>query len=119
MVIYTGPQYTFGKITFLDAKYPDAFLMRFAPFRSGDPYDLQKLMEFQSNLEAGDLFNKVRFDSLNNLDDPKNTVVPIQVRLTPKPDNRYSGSVGYGTDTGVRGSLGGCIVGIQRRGIEF
>lgn len=104
--IDTGPQYTFGKITFLDSVYPDDFLIRFAPFKPGDPYDLQKLMDFQTNLESADLFGKIRFDPLNDLDDPSNTVVPIQVRLTLKPRNRYTGSIGYGTDTGARGSLG-------------
>lgn len=106
LVVNTGPQYTFGKITFYDAEYPDDFLIRFAPFKPGDPYSLAKLMEFQNNLEAGDLFNKIRFDPLNDLEDPNNTVVPIQVRLNNKPKNRYTGSIGYGTDTGVRGSLG-------------
>lgn len=104
--INTGPQYTFGKITFPDAVYPYDFLIRFAPFHPGDPYDLQKLMEFQNNLESADLFSKVRFDSLNNLEDPNNTVIPIQTRITLKPRNRYTGSIGYGTDTGARGSLG-------------
>lgn len=105
-VVNTGPQYTFGKITFYDTEYPDDFLIRFAPFKSGDPYELQKLIDFQQNLEAGDLFSKIRFDPQNDLDNPQNTVVPIQVRLTLKAKNRYTGSVGYGTDTGFRGSLG-------------
>ncbi|HSX19985.1 MAG TPA: POTRA domain-containing protein, partial [Gammaproteobacteria bacterium] len=105
-VIASGPQYTFGKITFVDSDYPDDFLLKFARFRAGDAYDLQKLMDFQKNLESADLFSKIRFDPLNDLENPKDTVVPIQVRLTRKPKNRYTGSVGYGTDTGVRGSLG-------------
>lgn len=106
LVLNTGPQYTFGKITFYDAMYPDDFLIRFVPFKPGDPYTLQKLIDFQNNLEAADLFGKIRFDPLNDLENPNNTVVPIQVRLNLKPRNRYTGSVGYGTDTGFRGSLG-------------
>lgn len=105
-IVNTGPQYTFGKVTFVDGAYREEFLQRFAPFKTGDPYDLEKLMQFQANLEAVDLFNKVRFDPLNDLQDPNNTVVPIQVRLHVKPKNKYTGSIGYGTDSGVRGSLG-------------
>lgn len=106
LIINTGPQYTFGKITFIDSVYPNDFLIRFAPFKPGDPYDLQKLMDFQNNLESVDLFNKVRFYPMNDLHDPNDIVVPIEVRLALKPKNRYTGSVGYGTDTGFRGNLG-------------
>lgn len=104
--INTGPQYKFGKITFVDEYYKPEFLTKFASFKPGDPYSLDKLLEFQNNLESVDLFSKVRFDPLNDLEDPNNQVVPIQVRLHEKPKNRYTGSVGYGTDTGFRGSLG-------------
>lgn len=103
--IYTGEQYVFGKVTFNKTSYPYDFLIKFAPFHPGDAYELEKLIEFQSNLEGSDLFSKIRFDTINNLSDPNNTVVPIHVRLDQKLNNRYSGSVGYGTDTGFRGSL--------------
>lgn len=105
-IINTGPQYRFGKIIFIDCIYPYDFLIGFAPFKPGDPYELQKLIEFQSNLEAVDLFNKIRFDSLANLKNPQDTIVPINVRLSLKPKNRYTASIGYGTDTGARGSIG-------------
>jgi translocation and assembly module TamA len=104
--INTGTQYVFGKVKFIDGIYPEEFLARFAPFKTGDPYELQKLIEFQANLESADLFSKIRFDPLTDLNDPQNITVPVDVRLTLKPKNRYSGSVGYGTDTGFRGSLG-------------
>lgn len=106
VVINTGVLYVFGKINFIDSIYPDALLVRYLPFHTGEAYDLDKLMQFQSNLEQSDLFSKIRFDPITNFDDPKDLLVPINVRLTPKPRNRYTGSIGYGTDTGVRGSLG-------------
>jgi translocation and assembly module TamA len=104
--INTGMLYRFGKITFEDCMYPDSLLVRYLPFHTGEPYNLNKLMDFQNNLESADLFSKIRFDPSNNLDDPNDNVVPINVRLTPKPRNRYTGSVGYGTDTGPRASVG-------------
>lgn len=104
--IATGNQYTFGKITFIDKVYNYDFLIKFAPFKPGDPYELQKLIDFQNNFDSVDLFSKVRFDTLNDLEDPNNTVVPIQVRLTERPKNRYIGSIGYDTDIGAKASLG-------------
>lgn len=106
LIINTGPRYKFGKITFIDSVYTDDFLIRFAPFKPGDPYELQKLIDFQNNLESVDLFSKVRLYPMNNLDDPNDLTVPVEVRLKLKPKNRYTGSVGYGTDTGFRGNLG-------------
>lgn len=99
-----GKLYRFGKITFIDSRYPDSLLVRYIPFRPGDPYSIDKLMQFQENLEAADLFSKIRFDPIMGVNS-NDLFVPINVRLTPKPRNRYSGSVGYGTDTGFRGSL--------------
>ncbi len=106
LTLNTGKQYVFGKITFIDGVYPDFFLERFAPFKPGERYEVKKLIEFQKNLESIDLFSKIRFDPITDLHDPNNLVVPVQVRLSVKPKNRYTGSAGYGTDTGIRGSLG-------------
>lgn len=103
--INPGPQYVFGKVSFSKTTYSNEFLLKFAPFRKGDPYELSKLIEFQTNLESADLFSKIRFDPENNLSDPNNTVVPIHVRLEQKLNNRYTGSIGYGTDTGFRGGV--------------
>lgn len=104
--LYTGKQYVFGKVTFVDGLYSTSLLNRYVPFHQGDPYDLNKLMQFQDNLEQSDLYSKVRFDPNANLQDPTDLSVPIEVRLVPKPRNRYTGSAGYGTDTGIRGSAG-------------
>ncbi len=104
--INTGPQYVFGAIHFVEPDYPADFLIRFAPFKAGDPYELQQLIDFQNNMESADLFNKIRFDPSSNLSDPNDTTVPVDVRLVSKPKNRYTGSIGYGTDTGMRGGIG-------------
>ena len=104
--IDTGIIYMFGKVTFVDKLYSDELLNRYIPFKTGQPYETPKLIEFQQNLEKADLFSKIRFDPTVNLDDPLDNTVPIEVRLTPKPRNRYTGSVGYGTDTGPRASVG-------------
>lgn len=104
LVINTGDQYKFGEINFISDRYPDSLLRRYTPFNYGAPYSIDKLMQFQSNLEGSELFSKVRFDPIIS-DNPKDLYVPIDVRLTSKPRNRYTGSIGYGTDTNVRGSL--------------
>lgn len=105
LVLDTGDQYRFGKVNYISDRYPDSLLQRYAPFNYGTPYSIEKLMQFQSNLESSDLFSKVRFDPIIS-DNPNDLYVPIDVRLTSKPRNRYTGSIGYGTDTSIRGSLG-------------
>lgn len=107
ITIDTGILYVFGKIHYIESVYPASLLNRYLPFHPGQPYELDKLIKFHENLEQADLFNKIRFDPMTNFANPKDNVVPINVRLTPKPRNLYTGSIGYGNDTGgIRGSLG-------------
>jgi len=104
--INTDILFVFGKVHFEENIYPEEFLSRYVPFKPGQAYETQKLIDFQQNLETADLFSKIRFDPTVSFDNAQDNTVPIDVRLTPKPKNRYSGSVGYGTDTGPRASVG-------------
>lgn len=105
-VINTQRQYVFGEIEFLNPPYSIEFLNKFLPFKPGQAYTVQKLIEFQNNLEAVDLFSKIRFDSEQNVSDPQDNAVPIKVRLELKAKNLFTGSAGYGTDTGFRATAG-------------
>lgn len=106
LVLATGEQYYFSTVSFHDTKYGNELLQRFVPFRAGDPYNLTKINLLHKNLADVDMFNKIRIDPVPDLTDPTNDQVPIEVRLNDKPLDRYTGSIGYGTDTSFRGSLG-------------
>ncbi len=100
----TGIQFKFGKVNFPSPPYPPDYLKRYIPFSEGSPYTTEQLLSLQKALIDTDLFAKVRIDP--ELNETKNFLVPLQVRLKPKPHNKYTASIGFGTDTGARGTLG-------------
>lgn len=103
LVLETGKQYYFGEVNFQKTAYPDHYLERYIPFAYGSPYTTTEILAFQKRLMDTDLFRHVRIMPLP--DETKNNIIPLNVRLKAKPKNKYSGSVGYGTDSGYRSTL--------------
>lgn len=110
----TGKRYEFGKVEFAQDFINDSLLRRFLPFKQGDPYSTDKLLDLHSGLSNSDYFSKI--DIQAQRDQIQDLEVPIRVELSAKPKNRYSAGIGYGTDTGARASLGWDIRRINRRG---
>ena len=105
LLLDTGPLYHFGKTTSSQDIITSELFYSFIPYREGDVYSLQSLNRLQSDLYSTGYFSQV-------LVEPKfsggqqDEIIPVEVSLLPAKRNRYSFGVGYGTDTGVRGSLG-------------
>lgn len=110
----TGKRYEFGKVEFVQDFLNDSLLRRYLSFKPGDPYSTDKLLDLHSGLSNSDYFSKI--DLHAQRDQIKGLEVPIRVDLTPRPKNRYTAGIGYGTDTGARASLGWNIRHINRRG---
>lgn len=98
----TGKRYLFGEIVFIQDLFNQDFLQRFLTFSPKENYLAKKLLNFKNNLVNSDYFEEVNIEAEPN----DNGIVPVTVTLTPRKQNLYSGGIGYGTDTGVRGSLG-------------
>lgn len=106
----TGRRYRFGKVNFIQAAAHGQsqldldFLARFVPFEQGDLYSTSRLFNLQNILSDSDYFDTVemkpRRDQIEHLE------IPIDVELEPRSKHRYTAGLGYGTDTGARGSLG-------------
>ena len=105
LIVDPKQQYYFGKLSFESDLYENSFLQNYVPFKEHDLYSNKLLMQLKNNLLDSGLFSKVRIDvqDVSKLD--KDTV-PVIVRVYAKPANKYTGSLGFGTDTGVRGTLG-------------
>lgn len=99
----TSQVYTIGKIDFSDTYFNESFLKRFAKFHEGEPYFPEKVLSFQSALEQSDYFKSAQIEPTPNSD---NRQVPLDVALTRLKPNKYTLGLGYGTDTGIRGTLG-------------
>jgi translocation and assembly module TamA len=78
--------------------------MRYIPFKRGDPYTLNRLLDLQQALNDSDYFRTVE---VSPGDVPaEGTEIPINVMLTPRKPHRFVFGVGYGTDTGARAKFG-------------
>ncbi len=99
----TGPRYHFGKITFDQRGFNEDFLRRFVNFKTGDAFTTASVLDLQNALSDSDYFARVEVDARRDL--ATNLRIPVEIRLTPKKPSKYTFGIGYGTDTGVRGSV--------------
>lgn len=116
LCLASGPLYVFGETSSSQDILKPELLQRYLPYRSGDVYSLQYLNRLQSDLYSTGYFSQVTVEpKLPALED-SSAQIPVELQLQPAPYNRYSFGVGYGTDTGTRGSIGWKNRRINRRG---
>ncbi|OPY70658.1 MAG: Translocation and assembly module TamA precursor [Syntrophorhabdus sp. PtaU1.Bin002] len=104
LTLETGRQYRFGPVSFTgNPTYPEAFLQRYLAFKPGEVFSQEKLARTQSNLIGADRFKvvTVRGKKEAAVDD----AVPVEIDLSPSLPKRLKFGIGYGTDTGLRGSV--------------
>jgi translocation and assembly module TamA len=97
----TGMQALMGSIVFMQDSVNPAVLENLPRFSEGDPYDEWLLEQFRLDLWRTGYFNDVEVVEERRLEEipPRvNLVVNMQERKL----NTYQGSLGYGTDTGIR-----------------
>src|SRR3546814_2530672 len=104
----TGPQYRFGDFTIAQVdngrQLDDKFLRRYVPIKPGDVYDPQVILNTQFAL--GDLGYFQGVEIVTQRDAAVDRKVPILINTTPRHSQHYDFGIGYGTDTGLRGSVG-------------
>jgi translocation and assembly module TamA len=113
----TGPRYHFGPVSFKQEGLDPAFLERFVPFRRGEPYTITDLLKLEDNLVNSDYFDRVEVEILR--DKAEGLALPIEVRLLLHKRQKYSFGIGFGTDTGVRGSVGFELRRLNTKGHRF
>jgi len=99
-----GERHRFGPVHFSDVQFPDSFLQRYTPWRQGEFYSIDKLLELQQALVDADYFGAVAVTP--DLEHAKDGVVPIEVVLVPAKRTVYTASVYVSTDTGPGGKVG-------------
>jgi translocation and assembly module TamA len=104
LVYVTGPRYFFGKTNFSGAPgYPQMFLNRYVAFKEGEVFSYDKIWETQRNLTLADRYADVRIET--DKGKAQENRVPVEIKLTPSPENQVKIGGGYGTDTGPRFSV--------------
>ncbi len=101
----SGPRYRFGHVTITgDSLLEETLVRRYIPFSAGEPYSAGKLLQLQEGLHGSHYFSRV--DIKAERDAVTDLEVPITVNLKMNMRTRYELGLGYGTDTGIRGSIG-------------
>jgi translocation and assembly module TamA len=108
IVIYfdTGKRYYFGKIQFSQTPdvLADSFLRRFLHVQPGDYFSSDELIEMQQDYINSNYFEYVSINP--QFDDINGQQIPIDVELVPYKAQQYLFGIGYGTDSGLRGTVG-------------
>lgn len=112
LILNTGKSYRIGEVTFKNPPYPESYLKRYILYKPGSLYTTDRLAALQKNLSDTELFRYVRVEP--QYDESTDDCIPLCIHLRPLPKNRYFGSMGYGTDTGMRG-----LVGWERRRVRY
>jgi translocation and assembly module TamA len=101
----TGPRYRYGQVRFKNSQFREGFLDRYVPFKSGDYFSQDQLLELQQALNGADYFSVVNV--LPDTDGAKDGTIDIDVDLAPAKRTIYTGGPFFGTDTGpgLRGGI--------------
>lgn len=112
----TGSRYSFGKIDIQQTNIRPQLMERFLRFKEGDPYNYNSVLLTQFALDDSQYFARV--DVTLGDPDPRTLTVPVSIVAT-KSHPTFSIGGGYGTDTGVRGTLGWTDTRVNDRGHRF
>lgn len=107
----SGDRYKFGPVEFQGSQFRDGFLERFIPWKPGDWYSPEKLLELQQKMIDADYFSTALVQPVLEKGRPEG--VPIHVEVAPAKRTVYSAGVYVSTDTGP-----GVRLGMQRRWIN-
>ncbi len=103
-----GARYKLGAVTFQGSQFAPGFLQRYVPWRVGEFYSQDALLQLQQRLTGADYFAMVEVNPKPR--QARELVMPVVVQVTPAKHTVYSAGVLYGTDTGA-----GVESGVRRR----
>jgi translocation and assembly module TamA len=97
----TGGQYRFGEITIEQDFIDHDLVMRLVRFRTGAVFSNDRIRSTQFALEDSNYFSAVRV--VPGRRDPETLTVPVTIDADRNRRDRFTVSLGYGTDTELRG----------------
>ncbi len=101
----TGPCYRIGSLTYKADFLDEELLKKMTPVHEGDPLSPKALTRMRQSFYNAGYFASVDINYDLAQAEPGTNKVPITIVLTPGPAHKYGVGLGYGTDTGARGTL--------------
>lgn len=106
LTLNTGAQYKIGNIQFAENPLNTDFLMRYLPFKKGDPYRLSEILNVQTILKNTGYFQQA---SIHTPVGNKTHAIPLKILLSPAPKYYYTVGGGLSTDLGAHFKAEGLI----------
>lgn len=104
LVLDSGPPFRFGELLISGLeRYDETLVRRHTPFRAGDPYSQDKLLEFQARLQSLPHLNSVIVSI--EPDPTLHEAVPVKVTLREAKSRHISFGAGYSSNNGARGEI--------------
>jgi len=113
----TGSRYYFGPVSFSKTPFDEDYLRRYLTFERGEPFTPDSLTQLQDALSNSDQFKQISV--VPEYEKIQGQEVPVLVTLSPQPSQNYTFGAGYGTDTGVRGTIGWNLLQLTPSGHKF
>jgi translocation and assembly module TamA len=101
LVLETGPQFVMGNIDFGTHVLRPGVLDAVPGFEKGDPYTALLMNQFRSDLWKTGYFTSIDVVE-TEVADSTPPRVDLTVRTATEFRNRYTGALGFGSDTGIR-----------------
>ncbi|MEK6730800.1 MAG: autotransporter assembly complex family protein [Pseudomonadota bacterium] len=117
ITLNTGPQYYFGNISFGETPLSEKFLRRYLIFKPGDPFSYDILLRFQQNLSSGGYFSSASV--VPDIQKATHYRIPMEAKFQMNKRREYKFGIGYGTNTGIRGTVGYSMRWVNRYGHQF
>lgn len=96
----SGPAFTLGPLQVKGAeRYPAEIVHHVNPLREGEPYDVDRLLALQRQIQRTPYYSNAIIDIVRDAENPERT--PVTVEVTEFPTQRVGAGVGYSTDTGA------------------
>jgi translocation and assembly module TamA len=96
----SGPAFTLGPLKVKGARrYPESIVHNVNPLAAGEPYDADRLLALQRQLQRTPYYSNAIIDIERDPENAEGT--PVTVNVTEFPTQRVSAGVGYSTDTGA------------------
>jgi translocation and assembly module TamA len=117
LAIDTGARYSFGTTSIEQDVIDETLIRRFMRYEQEDPFDLTELLRTQFALDDSQYFSTVEVQPGDP--DRYERIVPVSIRAAPNRRDRYQFGVGYGTDSGARGTAAWDRRRVNRHGHRF
>jgi translocation and assembly module TamA len=113
----TGPRYRFGTTTIEQEVIDETLVRRFMRYEQDEPFDVTELLRTQFALDDSQYFSTVEVQP--GEPDRDERIVPVSIRAAPSRRDRYQFGIGYGTDSGARGTAAWDNRRVNREGHRF